>query len=141
MPRYLGIDYGEKRIGLSWGDDLGLAMPLPAAVETEAECRWRHIETVVGKKNIAEFVVGYPYNMDGSAGFKAREVDRFVDELKERFSLPVHLVDERLTSSVAEARYRSRKKKVDRRSGQVDSHAAGVILQDFLDRRHPPPEG
>ncbi len=138
MPRYLGIDYGEKRIGLSWGDELGIAMPLPAAARTEKAERWFHIEAMVRERGIDTLVVGYPYNMDGSAGFKAREVDAFVERLKDRFSLPVHLVDERLTSSVAEARYRRSGTKVDRKSGRVDSHAAALILQDFLDRRHPP---
>ena len=135
MPRFLGIDYGEKRIGLSWGDELGVAMPLPAAVEAGAEERWAHIEAVIAEKGIDEVVVGYPYNMDGSAGFKAREVDGFVEALKERFSGPVHLVDERLTSSLAEERYRRSKTRVDRKSGRVDSHAAALILQDFFDQR------
>ncbi len=137
MPCYLGIDYGEKRIGLSWGDELGLAVPLPAAVEKTEEERWRHIEGVVADRRISAFIVGYPYNMDGSAGFKAREVEEFVEKLKGRFSLPVHFVDERLTSSVAEDRYRKRKKKADRKSGEIDSHAASIILQDFLNTRHP----
>ncbi len=141
MPRYLGIDYGEKRIGLSWGDELGLATPLRAAVEKDEAARWRRMERVIAEKRITGLVVGYPYNMDGSAGFKAREVDRFVEDLKARFSLPVHLVDERLTSSLAEERYRGRKKEIDRRSGEIDSHAAAVILQDFLNHRYPPPEG
>ncbi len=141
MPGYLGIDYGEKRIGLSWGDELGLATPLRAAVEKDEAGRWRRIGEVIAERGVTELVVGYPYNMDGSAGFKAREVDLFVRELERRFSLPVHLVDERLTSSVAEERFRARKRRVDRRSGEIDSHAASVILQDFLDRRHPPPDG
>jgi putative holliday junction resolvase len=135
MPRFLGIDYGEKRIGLSWGDDLGVAMPLPAATAGREEERWSRIEEVIRDQRIDQVVVGYPYNMDGSVGFKAREVDRFVEALKTRFAGPVHLVDERLTSSVAEERYRRRKTKVDRKSGRVDSHAAALILQDFLDQR------
>ena len=135
MPRFLGIDYGEKRIGLSWGDDLGVAMPLPAATASREEERWSRIEEVIREQRIDELVVGYPYNMDGSVGFKAREVDRFVEALKTRFAGPVHLVDELLTSSVAEERYRRRKTKVDRKSGRVDSHAAALILQDFLDQR------
>lgn len=140
MSRYLGIDYGEKRIGLSFGDELGLASPLPAAVETTKEQRLAQIGRVIQERKILELVVGYPLNMDGSAGFKAKEVERFVVVLKERFQLPVHLVDERLTSHEAEARLRSRKKKVSRESGLVDSVAASLILQDFLDQRMPPLE-
>lgn len=140
VTQYLGIDYGEKRIGLSFGDDLGLASPLPAAVESTKEKRLEHIGEVIRKRRITALVVGYPINMDGSAGFKAKEVDAFVKILKERFALPVHLVDERLTSHEAENRLRGRKKKVTRESGIVDSVAASLILQDFLDQRMPPLE-
>lgn len=140
MTRYLGIDYGEKRIGLSFGDELGLATPLPAAVESSKAKRLDHIGRVIEKRKVTALIVGYPLNMDGSAGFKAKEVDQFVALLKERFQLPVHLIDERLTSRDAENRLRGRKKKVTRESGIVDSVAASLILQDFLDQQIPPLE-
>lgn len=134
----LGIDYGEKRIGLSHGDELGLASPLPAAVEATKAERLAHIGRVIRERRITELVVGHPLNMDGTVGFKAREVEAFVKLLNERFQLPVHLVDERLTSYEVESRLRERKRKVTRASGVVDSLAATLILQDFLDRRSPP---
>ena len=130
----LGIDYGEKRIGLSFGDSLGLAVPIPAAVEPSVEKRFDHIESVIRDRAIKKLIVGMPYNMDGSSGFKAKEVEAFIEALKERFSLPVETIDERLTSHQVEEELKNQGRKVDRRSGEIDSRAATLILQDFLDR-------
>lgn len=137
--RCLGIDYGAKRIGLSHGDDIGVAVPLPALIEPDAESRWRRLGDLLAGRRITDCVVGYPYNMDGSAGFKAKEVDGFIAELERRFGLPVHRVDETLTSYEAESSIAKKNRRDVRDSGLVDSRAATIILQDFLDQRHPPP--
>ena len=130
----LGIDYGEKRIGLSFGDSLGLAVPISAAVESSVEKRFEHIASVIQDRGIKKLVVGMPYNMDGSSGFKAKEVEAFIEELKKQFSLPVETIDERLTSHQVEEELKGQGRKVDRRSGEIDSRAATLILQDYLDR-------
>ena len=140
---YLGIDYGEKRIGLSFADELGLAIPLAAATHARKNDRMHAIESVIKERSITTLVVGYPYNMDGSAGFKAKEVDVFIEDLKKRFKLPIHKMDERLTSHVAQAlMYETGKrpktikqKQKARRTGELDSRAATVILQDYLENR------
>lgn len=136
--RYLGIDYGAKRVGLAFGDEVGVATPLPAVLEPAGEARWAKIGEVVKARRAAEFVVGYPFNMDGSVGFKAKEVDAFVAELQTRFGLPVHLVDETLTSYAAEASIKKKNLRSVRDTGQIDSRAATIILQDFLDQKLPP---
>lgn len=136
--RCLGIDYGTKRVGLAHGDEVGVATPLPAVLEPAGEPRWARLAEVIRTRRITDIVVGYPYNMDGSAGFKAKEVDAFVEELKARFSLPVHLVDETLTSYAAESSIKSKDRRAVRDSGLIDSRAAAIILQDFLDQRNPP---
>lgn len=136
--RCLGIDYGTKRVGLAHGDEVGVATPLPAVLEPAGEPRWARLAEVIRTRRITDIVVGYPYNMDGSAGFKAKEVDAFVEELKARFGLPVHLVDETLTSYAAESSIKSKDRRAVRDSGLIDSRAAAIILQDFLDQRNPP---
>ncbi len=130
----LGIDYGEKRIGLSFGDELGLAVPLPAAVEKSESARLRHILQVLDVRAVCLIVVGMPYNMDGSLGFKAREVSAFIEGLKRRTQLPVVSVDERLTSHQVEENFKAQNRKWDRKSGEIDSLAATLILQDYLDQ-------
>jgi putative Holliday junction resolvase len=138
MMRCLGIDYGTRRVGLAHGDDLGVATPLPALVDAEEPVRWTKLGEAIRQRRITDLVLGYPYNLDRSAGFKAKEVDAFADRLKEQFGLPVHLVDETLTSYAAEETVPKKSRREVRDSGLIDSRAACLILQDFLDQRIPP---
>jgi len=136
--RCLGIDYGTKRVGLAHGDDVGVATPLPALIDTDQAIRWGKLAELIKQRRITDLVLGYPYNMDGSVGFKAKEVDAFAARLKEQFGLPVHLVDETLTSYSAESTIAKKHRRDVRDSGLVDSRAACLILQDFLDQKIPP---
>ena len=136
--RCLGIDYGTKRLGLSHGDEIGVATPLPALTDGLGEASWQKLGDIVKQRRITDLVVGYPYNMDGSVGFKAKEVDAFAAKLKESFGLPVHLVDETLTSNEAESSIAKKDRRNVRASGLVDSRAACLILQDYLDQQLPP---
>ncbi len=131
--RCLGIDYGERRVGLSYGDDIGVATPLPALLDADPAKRWIALVALVKTRRITDFVLGYPFNMDGSAGFKAKEVELFAERLRTEFGLPVHFVDERLTSYEAEETIPKSKRREVRASGLVDSRAATIILQDFLE--------
>lgn len=135
---YLGIDWGEKRIGLAFCDELGIAFPLPAAVGPSEKKRLQQIETVIQQRQVHSLVVGYPFNMDGSIGFKCREVDHFIEKIEKCFGLPVHRVDERLSSYSVEQRLKGQKQKKQpsRQSGKIDSQAAALILQDFIETKN-----
>lgn len=136
--RFLGIDLGTKRIGLATGDDLGLASPQPALTQGTPEARWEALLAAVARQRIDELVLGYPLNMDDTAGPKAREAEAFAERLRAATGKPVHLVDERLTSHAAEATLPKHQLRGLRASGIVDSRAAAMILQDFLNARFPP---
>jgi putative Holliday junction resolvase len=136
--RALGIDYGTRRIGLAFGDELGIATPLPALTQADPAARREALATVIRQRRITDLVLGYPLNMNGSAGFKAKEVEAFAESLREAFALPVHLIDERLTSHMAESGLSQKKLRAIRSQGIIDSRAAALILQDFLDQRFPP---
>lgn len=139
--RCLGIDYGARRIGLSYGDELGVATPLPALTDAAEANRWAALGVVVKQRRPTDLVLGYPFNMDDSVGFKAKEVDGFATRLRTEFKLPVHLVDERLTSYEAESTIAKSRRREVRASGIIDSRAATIILQDFLNQKLgvPPP--
>jgi putative Holliday junction resolvase len=141
--RFLGIDPGTKRLGLARGDELGVATPIPALVQGSMEERWQTLLALLKEQHIDEIVLGYPLNMDDSVGPKAREAEALASRLRETTGLPVHLVDERLTSHEAEAGFPKEKLRELRASGVIDSRAAALILQDYLDLRFPPtlPEG
>jgi putative Holliday junction resolvase len=134
----LGIDYGTKRIGLAHGDEIGVATPLPALIDADEAGRWQKLGDIIQHCRITDLVLGYPYNMDGSVGFKAKEVDAFAGKLKAAFGLPVHLVDETLTSAEAESSIAKKDRRGVRDSGLIDSRAACLILQDYLDQKLPP---
>lgn len=144
--KILGLDYGHKRIGLAFADELGVAFPIPAAVENSVGARLNHIALEIERRKPDMLLIGYPYNMDGSASQKMKEVDSFIEILKSRFSLPVDTSDERLSSFQAEADLdafapkKSRKKTIAarqkyRRSGDIDSRAIAIVLQDYIDNR------
>ena len=136
--RFLGIDYGSRRIGLAYGDELGIATPLPALTDAEPKQRRLGLAAVVRQRRITELVVGFPYNMNGTVGFKAKEVEGFAASLTREFGLPLHFIDERLTSHMAEAGMNQKQLREIRAQGIIDSRAAAIILQDFLDQRFPP---
>ena len=102
MPNILGVDYGTKRIGLAWSDELGIALPINAIPGVD-DSNWDVIfRKILEQKKIDQIVVGYPIHMDGSVGLRAKEVDGFIHELESIFKIPVFRVDERLTSVAAE---------------------------------------
>jgi putative Holliday junction resolvase len=140
-PRLLGIDLGTKRIGLAYGDELGVATPMPAIVGGEPAKRWERLAVVIRERKITEVVVGLPLNMDGTSGPKAFESEAFAARIRDEFQLPVHLADERLSSYEAESTIPASRRRSVRASGTIDSRAAAIILQDFLNAREIGKEG
>lgn len=137
--RCLGIDYGTRRIGLAYGDELGVATPLPALVEADPAKRWQSLLVTARQRRVTDLVVGHPLNMDDTAGPKAKEAEAVAARLRtELTGVAVHLIDERLTSYEAEATISKTQRRAVRASGVIDSRAATLILQDFLDQRFPP---
>jgi putative Holliday junction resolvase len=135
--RFLGIDHGTRRIGLAFGDDIGVATPLPAIASTDVSKQWAGIAAMMKDRRITDVVVGHPINMDGSSGPKALEVEAFARRIQAEFGVPVHLVDERLTSYEAESTIPPSKRRAVRKSGLIDSRSATIILQDYLNGRFP----
>src|SRR4051812_28890020 len=101
--RCLGIDYGTKRIGLSYGDELGVATPLPALTDSDPAKRRAGLVEMVRQRRITDIVIGLPLNMDDTVGPKAKEAEALAAQLRTELGLPVHLIDERLTSYEAES--------------------------------------
>ena len=138
---YLGIDYGSKRIGLSHGDELGFAFPLPAATADDPAQRFAQIASEIARLHITHLVLGYPLSLEGEKTKRCLEVDAFALELTQRFHLPIELIDEGLTSQAADSlssqkKPRSTKERQDQtKSGERDSRAAAVLLQDFFNSR------
>ena len=95
---------------------------------------------VIRDRRADEVVIGHPLNMDDTVGPKAKEAEAFAAQLSTELGKPVHLVDERLTSYEAESSIAKSKRRAVRASGIIDSRAATLILQDYLNQIFPPPE-
>ena len=142
MTRIVGLDVGERRIGVAISDaTCTLARPLgvlrvaalnDAAVGAAADDIAR---LAAEEDGVASIVVGLPYRLDGGRSDMTPRVEAFAARLRERTRLPVALQDERLTSREAEARLALREKDWRIRKQRLDAATAAVILQDYLDAR------
>ncbi len=132
---YLGIDYGEHRVGIAFADsELRWAFPRETIDRTRSDLMER-LRELVQKENIGTFVVGMPYRPDGRMDGKNVVVEQFIQELQQVFpEMAIVTQDESYTSVQALARtsyLKKKKKKSDK--GIVDREAAGIILQNWLD--------
>jgi putative Holliday junction resolvase len=139
VPRFLAVDYGERRIGLALSDPTAtIAQPLPTLHRRRGKRPpTSAILALAADHEVAGFVVGLPITLEGGESDWTREVRAFGDRLAERSGLPVEYVDERMTSVAAERAVRSLglPRAERERKERVDAAAAVLILQSFLDRR------
>lgn len=135
MPRYLGIDYGTKRIGLAVGDsEARLVTPLRMVQPGPAlEAQVRAVLAVAAEYEIDGFVVGLPLNMDDTEGPQAKLTRTFGDALARAADLTVQYYDERLSSCAAEELLLDAELTRNKKRARIDSVAAQVILQGFLE--------
>src|SRR3546814_17864928 len=80
--RCLGIDYGTRRIGLAFGDELGVAAPLPALIQADPAQRWAALLSTARERRVTDIVVGHPLNMDDSVGPTARQDEELAQRLR-----------------------------------------------------------
>lgn len=140
MPRWVGIDYGSRRVGLALSDP-GARIATPADALDAVGEPVRDARRVIDWSASYEpggFVVGLPLNMDGSAGPQAELTRRFAAALERLSALPVRLHDERLSTYQADQHLRAAEVPARRRKGRRDALAAQVILQSFLDGQADP---
>lgn len=134
--RVLGLDVGERRIGVAISDASGrLAAPLTTISAAPREQALAKIVSLARQEEAVAVVVGLPLTLRGEVGPQAEVVRRFAAELEAAIGLPIHLFDERLTTAAAEQQLRELGVKPEKRKQQIDQVAASIILQDFLDHR------
>lgn len=136
MPRILGLDYGERRIGVAVSDEAGIiAMPLCKIQVQNRRQALAEIRRISLEKDVARIVVGMPLNMNGTRGPQAESVDVFVKQIGEHVNIPVEVWDERLSSQMAERVLIDFDTSRSKRKGVIDKLAAQVVLQGYLDAR------
>jgi putative Holliday junction resolvase len=134
--RILGLDYGDRRIGVAVSDELGWTASGIATIErTEDGEDLRRIAELVERYGAEAVVVGLPVNMNGTLGPRAEICMAFADRLRQTLSVPVHLWDERLTTVSAERTLIEADVSRRKRRQVVDRMAAALLLQHYLDSR------
>lgn len=135
--RILGVDHGERRTGLAVSDPLGIAArPLREVRAADAAAMVEAVARVAREEGVERVVVGYPRNMDGTEGPRARAVARFVHALAVALApVPVETVDERLSTQEARTRLRRRGRRGRLTKTEINLQAARILLQSYLDAR------
>ena len=132
----LAFDFGVERIGVAVGETmLGQARALAVIAAPDNDTRFARIGKLIEEWQAQRLVVGLPLAVDGSEHEMSARCRRFAQQLEGRFGLPVALVDERYSSTEAEARLAERGLSGQARKSEVDALAAQIILQDYLDAR------
>ncbi|MEN6421772.1 MAG: Holliday junction resolvase RuvX [Smithella sp.] len=132
--RILGLDYGEKRIGVAICDELGLtAQGLPTIIRKDKKHDWGILQNLITSYKVERIVIGYPVKMDGSEGVQCEKVNRFASLMEKTFALPVVKWPETLSTKEAEEILINSGVRWEKRKKMVDKMAACLILQGYLD--------
>ena len=131
--RLMGIDFGEKRIGIAVTDPLNM-FAYPLVTLPRNPNFWHGLRSLISQYSVVRIILGYPLKEDGGISFITKNVLEFKGELESKTGLKVELVDERYSSSIAKQRIiesvASKKKRRDK--SLLDKNAACIILEDYL---------
>jgi putative Holliday junction resolvase len=132
----MGLDVGTRRVGVAVSDLLGYtAQGLETLQRRNKRYDFQHLARVVRDYHVSEIVVGLPRRLSGADSAQTDKVMDFVEDLKKRFDIPIHLWDERLTSVQANRLLKEAELSIERRAAAVDCMAAILNLQSFMDAR------
>ncbi len=135
--RIMGLDYGDKTVGVAISDPLGITAQGKEIIRRERPDKLRRtcarIEELIQEYEVEKIVLGLPKNMDGSEGIRVEKTKAFQEMIERRTGLEVVLWDERLTTVAADRYMDEAGIKGDKRKAIVDEIAAVFILQGYLD--------
>lgn len=135
MKRLLGLDIGNKTIGVSVSDPLGItAQGVTTIIRASKAEDVEALKALIDKYDVEKLIVGLPKNMNNTLGFQAKRTMNYADYLKEALDMDIVYVDERLTTSGAEAVLMQGGVRRENRKKHVDKLAAVLILQTYLDQ-------
>lgn len=139
-PRIIGLDIGDRRIGVAISDPLRItAAGLETIERTNVRADVQKVRDIALRHGAVQIVVGLPQNMDGSMGEQSEKVKSFARKLAREINIPIVYEDERLTTISAIRTLTIQGVKTGHNKALVDQQAAAIILQKFLDRKEPPP--
>ncbi len=134
--RLLGLDVGDKRIGIALSDESAFIASPRETLERKGNRKdIAHLLELARREDVSEIVVGMPWKLDGSKGPQAEKVNRFIEALRAETDIPIATWDERLSTVGAERALLEADVSRAKRRGAVDRVAAALILQSYLDAR------
>jgi putative Holliday junction resolvase len=132
----LGLDIGNKRIGIAGCDGTGLiATGITTLKRASFQQDLLQFQALVESRQVQRLVVGLPYSMNGTLGSQAKRVQKYAKRLAKALNLPLEYMDERLTSFAAEQMMVGQNISPSRNKALIDRKAAALILQQWLDQR------
>jgi len=132
--KIMGLDIGERRIGVAISDELGIIVERKDVIIRENDTLvFEQIEKLINTYQIKEIVIGLPRQMDGEIGTQAAKTLKFIEAMRLTLSIPVKTWDERFTTKIAKNILKEAPLKKKRQKGIVDKIAAALILQNYLD--------
>jgi len=133
--RVLGLDLGDRRIGVAMSDpSCKLALPRETLFVTGEKDAIKRIGRLVRENGIDAVVIGLPLNLDGSFGPRAEKTRAFAGLIRDELAVQVEFWDERLTTRIAKRTLHDAGRKATKRDGRLDQISAALILQGYLDR-------
>jgi len=134
LKRALGIDFGDVRVGLALSDlTKTISKPFDTIKYINLEELSLQLKVIIEQNEVDTLVVGIPFNMSGKDTKQTVKVREFVLFIENTINLPIHLIDERLTSKEAEKTMHALNIKTGYNKGTIDKIAAAIILQEYLD--------
>lgn len=134
--RFMGLDVGDKRIGVALSDESALIASPRETLERRGNKKdIAHLLELARNEEVGEILVGMPFSLDGSLGPQAEKVGRFIDALKTETDIPVTTWDERLSTVSAERALLEGDVSRAKRKQTIDRVAAALILQGYLDSK------
>lgn len=135
--RYMGLDLGTKTLGLALSDQLGMIATSYKILrhDEDYDSLIPLLKEEIKLNNVSALVLGFPKNMNNSIGERATIALEFKEKLESTFDIPVYMQDERLTTRQAESLLISNDTSRKKRKKVIDSMAATIILQSYLDRK------
>ncbi len=131
--RKMGVDYGDKRIGIALTDSLCIiSSPFEVYKNIGEEDALKHLNSIIKEYDVDEVAMGLPINMDGTEGERALLHRQFGEKLERLSNVKVHFIDERLTSAEAEEILISSGVRREKRKELIDKIAAQIILQTYI---------
>ena len=134
MGRFLGIDHGNKRVGLALSDPMKIiAKPFKTLTYSNSADLMNALKDIIESESVERIVLGLPKGMKGKDTAQTEVVMNFADQLKAQLDIPIQLIDERLSSVSAEKALIQQEVKTGYNKGRIDETAAAIFLQQYLE--------